>query len=47
MFDKGQTVRSLFYKQDGEEVYVDMMNQLAHFKYGKLYFKFDCQTITY
>ncbi|XP_031638863.1 serine protease inhibitor 88Ea-like isoform X2 [Contarinia nasturtii] len=34
VFDKGQTDRRIFYKQDGEEVYVDMMHQYAHFKYG-------------
>lgn len=37
MFLEEHTVRKIFYRQNGEEVYVDMMHQLAHFKYGKIY----------
>lgn len=34
MFKKSETARKIFYKQDGEEVYVDMMQQFVDFNKG-------------
>lgn len=35
MFDRRHTKRQIFYKQNGEEVYVDMMMQKAALELGK------------